>query len=492
MGRIKDKFSSLFGSLISKDIRLEHGEVELVDETETEKQAHKARFGVVKALLVLLFFVITGWTIASFYLPRVQIGNTFVSARESNNELSSHIQKYADEYKLTLVYPDNSKKDYSLKELGVGVDFEKTVKSVRARQKSFSSRLYWWQPTITYLSIDSTGQLESFIDKKATVTVQPPTDATLSLKNGEVQIANSVEGKHYGLNEPVGTLLNAISKWQTEPVRLQTLSTRPAVTTKQLEPYEAKLKNILGQKVVFVINGREVQAASAEIANWVELSSEESGKAIDITVNSGKVLTYINNIAKASVRPPKAEIVVQRSDGTSSVLVKGVNGTDVINKETAASEVAASLLDGNAIRKVLDIKYASFKTVSAQAYDKWIEVDTTNKRMYAYEGTALVRTFLISAGAPATPTPSGQFAIRSKVVQQDMRGLNVDGTRYFQPNVSWVNYFYADYAIHGNYWRPLSYFGNVNSSHGCVGIVNSDAQWVYTWAPIGTPVIVHT
>ncbi|MEK7059829.1 MAG: L,D-transpeptidase, partial [Patescibacteria group bacterium] len=82
--------------------------------------------------------------------------------------------------------------------------------------------------------------------------------------------------------------------------------------------------------------------------------------------------------------------------------------------------------------------------------------------------------------------------IYAKHAQQDMRGNNVDGSRYFQPHVRWINYFYKDYAIHGNYWRPLSYFGNINSSHGCVSLVDGEAEWIYAWASIGTPVIVHT
>jgi lipoprotein-anchoring transpeptidase ErfK/SrfK len=112
--------------------------------------------------------------------------------------------------------------------------------------------------------------------------------------------------------------------------------------------------------------------------------------------------------------------------------------------------------------------------------------------MYAYEGTTLVRTFLISAGAPATPTVIGQYKIYSKYISQDMRGANVDGSSYFQPNVPYVLYFYGGYAIHGNYWRPTSWFGNINSSHGCLGVTPDDGAWIFDWAPIGTPVITHT
>jgi lipoprotein-anchoring transpeptidase ErfK/SrfK len=99
---------------------------------------------------------------------------------------------------------------------------------------------------------------------------------------------------------------------------------------------------------------------------------------------------------------------------------------------------------------------------------------------------------LISAGAPATPTVLGKYAVYTKYKSQDMSGNNADGSRYFQPAVPYVNYFYGGYAIHGNYWRPSSWFGNINSSHGCIGVNVADGAWIYDWASVGTPVIVHT
>ena len=68
-----------------------------------------------------------------------------------------------------------------------------------------------------------------------------------------------------------------------------------------------------------------------------------------------------------------------------------------------------------------------------------------------------------------------------------MSGLNPDGSKYFQPSVPWINYFdHSGDAVHGNYWWPASYFGSINSSHGCVGVQVPEAEWIYNWAPIGT------
>ena len=60
--------------------------------------------------------------------------------------------------------------------------------------------------------------------------------------------------------------------------------------------------------------------------------------------------------------------------------------------------------------------------------------------------------------------------------------------RYDLPNVPHVMYFYRDYAIHGAYWH--NNFGRP-MSHGCVNLSNSAAKWMYGWATVGTPVVVH-
>jgi lipoprotein-anchoring transpeptidase ErfK/SrfK len=493
MAKSKKNSDSWLEDLASKDIRFENGQLEVLDESPLDKKRHWLRNRITLSAFAGLFLIVVVWVIASFYLPKIRLGNQLVSARQSDAVLRNLIEQSANAYKLKIVYPDKSQKDFTIKDMGLSVDSAATLKSARRWQHRFSSRLMWWQTTTAYLTLKTNDkQLNSFIANQASVTIQPAKDAILTINGGVVQITDSTTGQHYGLNEPVASLTSTVSKMQAAELPLQILSTRPAISSQQLAPYQTKLQKILTQDVSFMIDGREVHASNTDIADWVEITPNPSGGGIDITVNSGKVLGYINKIAAKSVHPPKAQIEVAHSDGSIGVLVKGVNGTDVINKSDAASEAAKNLLDGKGVKETLSVQYAAFKTVNAQAYDKWIEVDTTNKRMYAYEQTNLIQTFLISAGAPATPTVTGQYAIYAKYVQQDMSGQNVDGSSYFQPNVPWVNYFYGGYAIHGNYWRPLSWFGNINSSHGCVGVTPGDGEWIYSWAPIGTPVIIHT
>jgi len=62
------------------------------------------------------------------------------------------------------------------------------------------------------------------------------------------------------------------------------------------------------------------------------------------------------------------------------------------------------------------------------------------------------------------------------------------GPGYDLPGVQWVSWFSGDYGIHGTYWHHN--FGHV-MSHGCINATNADAEWVYGFVQIGTPVYIH-
>lgn len=111
---------------------------------------------------------------------------------------------------------------------------------------------------------------------------------------------------------------------------------------------------------------------------------------------------------------------------------------------------------------------------------KWISVNLTYQRTYAWEGNKLIKRFAISSGKAKTPTVTGVFRIWAKVASQTMQGgSRAAGDYYNLPNVQWVQYFYRDYSFHGTYWH--NNFG-VPMSHGCVNMTNADAKWLFDWA----------
>ncbi|HSW37139.1 MAG TPA: L,D-transpeptidase family protein [Candidatus Saccharimonadales bacterium] len=442
--------------------------------------------------LFLSSFLVFGWLVVGSYATRFNIGSAGLSTRSTDPVLKSSLESQAAAYKLTVAYPDGHKKDFGPKDMGLSVDVEATLRNMRRAEQSFGPRLMWWRPIRVAARLHGpTTVLNGFIQQNATVTLQPPQDAMLKLNNGKVELVNSSIGRQYGLSRPDKTLVKAVSSWQTEPLKLQILAIQPQITVSQLNEQKALLEKTLSQPINLTIGDTVVKPNSGDIADWLEITPNPKTKKLDITPNSGKILAYISKGVAPQTQSPRTQVEVVEADGTVKVVVAGHGGSDLQDKQALATQIADKLLAGKGLSLDMSLSRSGFKTVRTAEHAKWIEVDLTHKKLYAYENTELVKSFGVTAGAPATPTVTGQFAIYAKYSQQDMRGHNADGSNYFQPKVPWVNYFYKDYAIHGNYWRPLSYFGNINSSHGCVSTVTGEAEWIYSWAPVGTTVLVH-
>ncbi len=122
---------------------------------------------------------------------------------------------------------------------------------------------------------------------------------------------------------------------------------------------------------------------------------------------------------------------------------------------------------------------------------RWIDVSISNQTATAYTGDTPVYTALVTTGKPGNETPTGTFYIFSRVYNETMVSTT-PGDEYFQDNVYFTQYFTgAGDALHYNYWQPASVFGNVPTSHGCVGLTYGDAAYFWDFADVGTPVVIH-
>lgn len=258
---------------------------------------------------------------------------------------------------------------------------------------------------------------------------------------------------------------------------------------------EAKLHAITTQPATLTIGGETLQLSQERIRSWLVIKHDDQKSVDHIYVSSAAMTKSLNELANKYVKAPINQVVATRSDGSSEVIVAGRNGTQLVNPAALQEQVkqsAKNVMDAKGLSFTTELAPLEFQSITPAAFNKLIEVDVVTKQMYLYEKGNLVKSYPISAGAPETPTPIGQFKIYAKFTKQDMRGDNADGTRYFQPNVRWISYFKeGGYAIHGNYWRPASWFGRINSSHGCVSLPDHQAKEVFDWAPIGTTIITH-
>ena len=162
-------------------------------------------------------------------------------------------------------------------------------------------------------------------------------------------------------------------------------------------------------------------------------------------------------------------------------------GEPVSSPTPAATETPGSM----AMEIVVDTPTSQYPTpVAAQdIYPakgngvRWIDVNLSEQRVYAYEGDIVVNSFIVSTGTARTPTVTGKFKIWIK-----LKSTTMSGPGYHLTNVPYAMYFYKGYGLHGTYWH--NNFGTP-MSHGCVNLTTADAGWLFNWAFEGTEVNVH-
>jgi lipoprotein-anchoring transpeptidase ErfK/SrfK len=253
------------------------------------------------------------------------------------------------------------------------------------------------------------------------------------------------------------------------------------------------LQQITTQPINLIVGTKTVPVDAVTIKSWLHIVTDKKTRTSYIHLNENEVGPSLSQLTSKFAKSPVNQVTTTYPNGTSAVIVGGREGVSIGDPAELAKQLAPNVLGGKGMQLNVPLQPLAFQSITPVAFDKLIEVNVITKQMYLYDKGSFTRQYPISAGASSTPTPIGQFKVYSKVALQDMKGFNPDGSKYLQPNVRWISYFKAGgYAVHGNYWRPTSWFGAINSSHGCVSLPEDQAKVVYDWTTIGTTVIVHT
>ncbi len=122
---------------------------------------------------------------------------------------------------------------------------------------------------------------------------------------------------------------------------------------------------------------------------------------------------------------------------------------------------------------------------------KYILVDISEQHMYVYESDALVYSFVASTGMN-NATRVGNFAVQSKIP-------NAYGSTWNIWMPSWLGIYWSGGLENGIHALPLLPSGATlwagflgrPISYGCVVLGSYEAQVLYDWAEIGTPVEIQ-
>jgi lipoprotein-anchoring transpeptidase ErfK/SrfK len=135
---------------------------------------------------------------------------------------------------------------------------------------------------------------------------------------------------------------------------------------------------------------------------------------------------------------------------------------------------------------------------------KAIMVSIGEQALRAYQDGRLVLFTYVTTGRPELPTVTGHFYIYDKVTPWQFISPWPPGSPSYYPP-TWSKYwmpFYAGYGLHDAWWRHdygpgTNVYGDGPGSseptgtHGCVNIPLAQTQWLWNWAPVGTPVVIY-
>jgi lipoprotein-anchoring transpeptidase ErfK/SrfK len=177
-----------------------------------------------------------------------------------------------------------------------------------------------------------------------------------------------------------------------------------------------------------------------------------------------------------------AELTNQWTQGTMNEITKAAVEAFETQNGVGVDGIAGPTVWTNLINDVINDKpdatpyvYVLVNKVVPQSLTLWDN------------GVAQYAGIPINSGAPGADTTDGTYAVFEHVRYSDMKGTNVDGSTYDDPNVPYASYFNGGDALHGfirsSYGSP--------QSNGCVEMSYADAALVWPLTPIGTLVTVE-
>lgn len=101
----------------------------------------------------------------------------------------------------------------------------------------------------------------------------------------------------------------------------------------------------------------------------------------------------------------------------------------------------------------------------------------SQRQLTLFDGNSPIRQYPVAIGKPSTPTPAGNFAIATKI----MNPGGVLGTR-------WMGLNFDAYGVHGTNSPWL--IGQM-VSNGCIRMHNAHAEELFTLINIGTPIYIR-
>lgn len=219
-------------------------------------------------------------------------------------------------------------------------------------------------------------------------------------------------------------------------------------------------------------------------------------------------LMRANGLYGAHMLCPGQGLVIPGAGGTVPDPLPESSDTYVVRRGDTLTQIAKrfhttafalahsnGIVDPSAIRvgQLLRVPRRGSGPSAVSGGAKRVLIDLGEQRLYAFQGDQLVYSFIASSGRAPYYTRTGEFQVQSKIP-------NAYGGTWDIWMPHWLGIYWAGSTENGIHALPImsngqtlwaGYLGTP-ISYGCIVLDTLDAEQLYNWADIGTPVSIRS
>jgi lipoprotein-anchoring transpeptidase ErfK/SrfK len=212
-------------------------------------------------------------------------------------------------------------------------------------------------------------------------------------------------------------------------------------------------------------------------------------------------LISLNNTVNGLILPLELSVdqaAAENTPNNASLMSQYQNIQQLFTAARTTAQLTAVQTQVGTVQNTVTTELAANVCGHSVGSGKVITMNLALQEGVFYQDGCVVKATPITTGRPELRTPTGNFSIFYKESPfQFITPWPPSSPFYYYPSwTNWVMEFASGgYFIHDAPWEPSEQYGpggenSSGASHGCIHIPSDVMQWLYSWTPEGTPVII--
>lgn len=404
------------------------------------------------------------------------------------------VSKLLNEQRITLVFEDK-RTETSYKDLGIEVDIDGTTKYIIDFGKARNLPNYYYFKDLITSKTDISPQIKWNVNPKEKLN-EIFADKSKEASNPNMVVSGTtvvIEPEEEGFGVDALNLLEQVENCFVVNCKQELVGRKTArksnINASDLETFKIEIEGIVFSRFYLTSDQRNVYPKATDLIEFIdEERTVLSGK---ITYSDGGIDAYLDSISSWFNVRGKNKVISTVDGGVLDEGREGIRLDTIVTRDNikSALEQKKSYATLAVTTSPIEEEFYSPGNNPGKYPGRFIEINLSEQNLYRFDGTFLVATHSVSTGKWSMPTPEGEYAINNK----DPRAYSRKYELYMP---YWMSFIGSEYGIHElPEWPDGTKEGESHLgtpvSHGCVRLGRGDAQAVYDWVEIGTPVFIH-